>query len=181
MLARLLFTFSLFGAPLAAQHIDRFDFDGDGTHETVQFIKGSADHQHLLIESETMGPIFVPKMAWNNSMAQQTMFMVDQNRPKIETAHLGIGRHKWILTLTLAYRRDAVRVVGVTYTRYDSLNPSDNATCDLNHLTRKGVVSVDGKPNTTFTADQYAPKLADWSTEDDFWNADLFPNICFGS
>ena len=114
-------------------------------------------------------------------MAQGTMFMVEQDRPKIETAHLGIGRHKWILTLTLTYRREAVRFGAVTYTRYDSFNPSNNATCDLNHLTRKGVVSVDGKTHMTFTADQYAPKLADWSTEDDFWNANLFPDICFGS
>lgn len=181
MLTRIVLILSLFAGSAAAQGL-AFDFDSDGQAETLRLIKGSGDWQHLLIESEGMGVIFAPKIAAKDNMAQNTqLLMSPHGSPQVEIAHLGIGRHKWMMYLTLAYRKDAIRVAGLTYIHYDTLDPDADGTCDVNLLSGKGILTTHAGGvirETPFDIATPAPALRDWDGEVDMWSEDFLPPLC---
>ena len=70
-----------------------------------------------------------------------------------------IGRDRWHMTLTVAFRDGQYRVIGLTRDARDTLDPAAGSRCDLNLATGKG--TANGRPVTGL-----APiPLADWSDE----------------
>lgn len=66
----------------------------------------------------------------------------------IKSENIAIGRSRWEQILTIAYRQNALRVVGFTYKWYDTLNLEDNRQCDINLLSGKAVLEINGASDT---------------------------------
>ena len=157
------------------------DITGDGLSDVVQVIDTEQGWQHVIIDSEQAGTIFMPRFASANSMAAQTNLEVSSGGGlQIEYAHIGIGRHKWILTVKLAYRDSALRIAGVTYVYYDTLDLDAGGTCDVNLLTGKGVYDPIKGSQKTFTVPEKRPLAHLWSVEQKIWQEKFFPEYCFG-
>jgi len=78
----------------------------------------------------------------------------------VHSQNSGIGRSRWEQTLTIAYRNDQFVVAGYTYSYYDTLDTSDNGTCDYNILT--GKVTTKGK---TSKVNGKTIAVADWNDD----------------
>ncbi|WP_348642325.1 hypothetical protein [Rhizobium tropici] len=72
-----------------------------------------------------------------------------------------IGRDRWSLTLTLAYRNNDFVVAGYTYDSRDTLEPGSDHSCDYNVLA--GKVTKDGR---TLKAEAKTVSIQNW--QDDF-------------
>lgn len=168
MLTRLLCGLLLLSTPLLAQQESlELDMNGDGDPEYIQLIETKGQRQHLIIDSDALGTTILPYVSDGDSMAATTSLLVTPSGSiQVERAHLGIGRHKWILTITLAFRNDAIRVAGVTYQWYDTLKLEEGGTCDLNLLTGKGVWSPREGTTRQFTTDIRAPLAHNWQVHE---------------
>ncbi|MCC3244533.1 hypothetical protein LG047_04210 [Methylocystis sp. WRRC1] len=100
--------------------------------------------------------------AWSGAMwgARPSLETNAKGSLLIKSENTGIGRDRWSQTLTVVYRNKEFIVAGLTHESYDTLDPSNTHSCDLNFLTGKG--KRDGKP---VDFKRPAPKLADWSDE----------------
>jgi hypothetical protein len=86
-----------------------------------------------------------------------------------------IGRNRWHLTLTIAWRDGAYRVAGVTYGHYDTLDPENSGGCDLNLLTGRGVQTTSLGTQSVTAVDLPAIPVTDWTDETQL------PRGCYGS
>ena len=114
---------------------------------------GSVD---LVIEGGTGGTVVAKNIAWKGGIGQQPELGLSAGGSVTLTSmNDAIGRSRWHLTLTIAYRRGAYRAAGVTYDAYDTLDLGAAMTCDLNLLNGKGFLeTASGKTEvrTTLTA-----------------------------
>ncbi|MCR8724738.1 hypothetical protein [Frigidibacter sp. ROC022] len=118
------------------------DLNGDGKVERFSLIDsdGSVD---LVIENTGGGVVIAEDVAWMGGIGQQPELDVAANGSvRLTSMNEAIGRNRWHLTLTIAYRRNAYMVAGVTYAWYDTLDLDAGGSCDLNLLTGKGILDV---------------------------------------
>lgn len=79
------------------------------------------------------------EIVWSGGIGQEASLEVAENGwLKVKSQNSSIGRGRWEQSLTVVYRKGAFRVAGYTYSYYDTLNPEDHGTCDVNLLTGKG-------------------------------------------
>jgi hypothetical protein len=142
------------------------DLDRDGTAETYRIVddgEGSVD----LVVTEGGEERVAAGIAWTGAMAG--------NRPELSLSPAGsvvltamnevIGRDRWRLALTIAFRDGDWRVAGVTYDWRDTLEAEAWGSCDMNLLSgRASLLSAQGERD--FRAAGPAPRLWEWTEED---------------
>lgn len=138
----------LAGAAAAAQPLAgpvASDLDGDGAAESFTLIDAGDNRAELRIEEAGVEVLTAPNIAWTGGIGQQPELSLAPNGSvRLTSMNESIGRDRWRITLTIAYRDGAHRVAGYTYGWYDTLDPEANGTCDLNLLTGRGSLSKDG-------------------------------------
>lgn len=180
MLTRILL-FLCCATPALADQDMLHDFTGNGASEHVRLIETKRGWQHLIIDSDTHGTTFIPRISQGDTMAGETSIAITPaGSLEIERAHLGIGRHKWILTVTVAFRNERFKIAGITYVYYDSLDTESGKTCDLNLLSGKGIFDRASGQKELFSFTGDAPNAHNWDVSTQFWGAKLFPEDCFG-
>jgi hypothetical protein len=76
-----------------------------------------------------------------------------------------IGRTRWEINLTIAYRMQHFVVAGYTYSRRDTIDLDNFFSCDVNFLSGKGEASRGGGPAKPFEVPGPAPKAETWINE----------------
>ena len=109
-----------------------------------------------------------PRIAWVGGMWGQepSLELAANGSLMVVSANETIGRERWRMALTLAYRGGAFVVGGFTWASRDSLEPDNASHCDINLFNGRGI--RDGKPiSTTMRA---LPMQE--------WDLDVFPEEC---
>ena len=125
----------------------RSDLNGDGRAELFTLLdtrRGTAD---LQIENTGWGNgvIYAEDIAWVGGIGQRPdLALAENGAVQVISKNQAIGRDRWELTLTLAYRNEAYRIAGLTFRWRDTLDPDNWGVCDLNLLTGRGILSQDG-------------------------------------
>ena len=163
----LLFTLA---APVGAQQVGptvASDLDSDGAKEQFRLADSQNDGiVDLLIDRPGRTQIVARDVAWIGGIGQQPELSLAPNGSVLLTSmNEAVGRSRWRLTLTIAYRRGAYRVAGYTYSWYDTIDIADNGTCDLNLLNGKGTLQIDGGPLRLIRTGLKARAITDWSDD----------------
>ncbi len=140
------------------------DIDGDGKPDSFQLIEadGSATLKITMGSGET---IVADQIAWVGGIGQKPELAVTpQGSVQVNSMNESIGRDRWHLTLTLAYRRGAVRVAGYTWNEYDTLDNDIWMDCDLNLLTGRGL-RKDAKGKRKVRTTLSALPVTEWNYE----------------
>lgn len=145
------------------------DFNADGIADHVALVDfgGQGQADLLLKLGDGLQTIWLQNLIWVGGFGQQPSLTVTPHGSLQMMSHnSSIGRNRWEQIHTLAWRDDAMRVVGYTYRWYDTLNLDDIGSCDLNLLTGKGEVSV-GQESETRLIPVSTPAFAvqDWLFE----------------
>lgn len=154
------------GASATAEQVGpsvRSDLNGDGQAEVFALFAGAEGTVDLQITGTGSRPIYVPQIAWRGGIGQQPDLTLAANGSvRLTSRNDAIGRNRWSQTLTLAFRSGAYRVAGFTYSWYDTLNLADTGVCDLNLLTRRGVLEVNESRREVRTKLSAVP-VTNWS------------------
>jgi hypothetical protein len=142
------------------------DLDGDGVAERFTLLEtdgftgdGAAD---LVIETPR-GTLRIPDIAWAGGPGQQPGLSLAPNGSlRLTSMNEAIGRDRWRLTLTIAYRQGAYRIAGYTYAWYDTLDLEDRGTCDLNLLTGRGLLTIADDPARPVRTTLPALPVTEW-------------------
>ncbi len=150
--------------------------------ETFSFENGETDRAVLVANADSSSDLYIyldldsadsdktPKpalvkkdAAWNGAIWGQrpSLETTAKSSLLIKSENSGAGRDRWSQTLTVVYRNKQFIVAGLTREAYDTLDPNNTHSCDLNFLSGKG--KKDGKAVEIKTP---AMKLADWSDGD---------------
>lgn len=142
------------------------DLDGDGMAETFTLIDSGRSTVDLRIEASGAELLTARNIAWKGGVGQQPELDLAANGSVLLTSmNEAIGRDRWRMTLTIAYRAEAYRVAGFTFSWYDTLDNENNGVCDLNLLTGRGVLSRNGGPDRVIRTDWNAPPVTEWNME----------------
>jgi hypothetical protein len=96
-----------------------------------------ADHELLRLSASA------PSKIWGSTDAngvfgqEPTIKAAGKSSIAVHSQNSAIGRERWDLTLTLAYRNKQFVVAGYTHNHYDTLDPNAGGSCDYNALTGK--------------------------------------------
>lgn len=153
------------------------DLDGDGRPETYRIVPGGESRVDLAV-AEGGRERVAAGVAWTGAMAG--------NRPELSLSEAGsvvltsmneaVGRDRWRLALTIAFRDGDWRVAGVTYDWRDTLDPGAWGRCDMNLLAGRGEVAT-AAGEREFRVPGPAPRLWDWTDEGaGGWLAPCFEN-----
>ncbi len=157
----------LLAAPLAAQNIGKplvVDLDGDGRAERFALIDSGEGTVDLRIEDPSGQVTLAPGIAWMGGIGQQPeLDLAPNGSVRLMSMNEAIGRNRWHQTLTIAYRRGAYRVVGFTYSWYDTLDLSASGTCDLNLLTGRGILVRNAAAERRVRTDWNALSVTQWN------------------
>lgn len=83
----------------------------------------------------------------------------------VTSENIAIGRNRWEQTLTLAWRDDAVRVVGYDYVHYDTLDLENSGSCSLNLLSGRGVITDHEDEELKVVFDLRAAPVEAWDSQ----------------
>jgi len=83
----------------------------------------------------------------------------------VRSSNWGIGRNKWEMAVTVAFRRGRFVVAGLTFGEVDTFAPDDAMSCDVNLLTGRGVITRHGQEKAV-RIDTPAPPVESWGEED---------------
>lgn len=149
------------------------DLDRNGVYETFE-LQDTGDGSVDLIIGTGKGMISALRIAWMGGIGQVPALQLARNGSvQLVSGNQGVGRDRWQLTLTIAYRDGDYRVAGMTYEWYDTLDPNNTGTCDVNLLTGQGDLLIGDGPQRRITAPFRAPLVTAW--RDDF---PLPPSFC---
>ena len=164
LLARCLLLAVLAAGPAMAQSVVS-DLNGDGRAETFT-LTGMDDGRADLTIDGGSSRIVARDIAWAGGIGQKPELSLAPNGSvRLTSMNEAIGRNRWRLTLTIAYREGAYRVAGYTYSWYDTLNLPDRGTCDLNLLTGRGVLTLAERPERAVRTDLRARPVTDWTDD----------------
>lgn len=141
----LLLAFLLCPVPALAQDGDfsvAADLDGDGAPETFSLVPGDESSVALRVETAE-GGFTLPDAAWQGGLAGQeaSLALSPGGSVLLGSGNDAVGRDRWALTVTIAFREGELRVAGLTYEWRDTLDPEAGGTCDLNLLTGRGTLT----------------------------------------
>jgi hypothetical protein len=134
-------------APQKVISVVTADWNDDGGVDRAVLYEGAEDADLLIYLSDPAtgdGPrlnTFRPGAAWSGHMwgTLPSLKLGAKGSLQLMSENTGVGRDKWQQTLTLVYRNKTFVVGGVTYSAYDSLDPKNAHSCDVNLLTGKAV------------------------------------------
>jgi len=133
---------------------------------------GSAD---LIIERTGRGTIVADDIAWIGGIGQKPALAVAANGSvQVISMNEAIGRNRWRLTLTIAWRDGAYRVAGATYGYYDTLDLNRSGGCDLNLLSGRGILTASNGTQSVMAVPLAALSVTDWT------DATPLPRACYG-
>ncbi len=144
------------------------DIDGDGHAESFELIGADIDAlddgADLLIRSRAT-TIRARDIAWVGGLYGQLPMLARAPNGSIllTSMNASVGRDRWELTLTIAYRSGAYRIAGYTYHWRDTLNPDAFGSCDLNLLTGRGTLTTPNQKNKPVRTVLSAPRVEEWS------------------
>lgn len=165
-LCRAAFLVLCLAPPLSAQQIGQMvssDLNGDQRVERFTLLDSGEGTVDLQIENTGGGVIYAEDIAWLGGVGQQPELTLAPNGSvKLTSMNEAIGRNRWHMTLTIAYRKGAYRVAGFTYDWYDTLDLNDYGLCDLNLLNGRGVAENGGNRRNVRT-DQPAIPVTQWN------------------
>ncbi len=140
------------------------DLDSSGAPEVFTLLDTGNGTADLQIDDTAMGTVFAADIAWVGGVGQTpSIALADNGSVQVRSMNDSVGRDRWTLTLTIAYRNDAYRVAGYTYAWHDTLDLAANGVCDVNLLTGDGEVSLHGGPKKQFTQSLPALPVTDWT------------------
>jgi hypothetical protein len=140
------------------------DLDDSGGPEVFTLLDTGTGTADLQIDDTAMGTVFAADIAWVGGPGQVPMIALAENGSvQVTSMNDAVGRDRWTLTLTIAYRNEAYRVAGYTYIWRDTLDLANNGVCDVNLLTGHGEVLIDGGPRQQFTQSLPAMPVTDWT------------------
>ena len=154
------------------------DLDGDGRLETYTLIESGTETVDLMVDDGT-GWATARHVAWDGGSPGQraSLALNEAGSVVIESGNDAIGRDRWHLLVTLAHRDGDIRIAGLTYDRYDTLEPETGwRQCDLNLLSGRGAMDGPDGPSA-FDAPGAAPVLWDWKESR---LPEVLPVECFG-
>jgi hypothetical protein len=168
----LLLLLGLLASPVLAQDDSQpdwnviADLDGDEVPETYRLRDNGEVGVDLSVLAE--GPErVVPDIAWTGAMfgTQPELSVNHAGSLLITSMNEAIGRDRWRITLTVAHRDGDLRIAGITYAWYDTLDPTAWGSCDLNLLSGRGELETETGTREVAIAGS-APLLWDWSEMD---------------
>lgn len=144
------------------------DFDSDGSKDRavlIDSLHGMADLWLYLsskgadlADANTRPSVFAVDVAWVGSMWGQDAELLAHGGSglQIVSQNESIGRGRWKQVLTLAFRKDTMRVAGFTYSWRDTLDLANYGTCDVNYLAGRWELAIGDQPikklHTAFSA-----------------------------
>lgn len=151
----------------------RSDLDGDGTAEVFALV-GDEDGDADLLITTPKGQILAPDIAWKGGMFGQEpdLSLAPNGSLRLTSRNDSIGRNRWELILTIAYRKDAYRVAGFTYSWRDTLDLDAYGICDVNLLNGRGFLTVGNADPKPVRTPLRAPTVTDWD------NAAIWDGVC---
>ena len=145
---------------------------GDGSRDRLVLVAGEPSEADLYVyldlpdnpaEQARIKPALIKRnVAFSGPMFGQAPSLTVNAKGSLVLTSMNeaIGRDKWTEKVTIAWRKDLLAVVGITYQMHDGLDPKGGGSCDLNLLSGKGLRN--GKP----VAGPAAPiPLADWDND----------------
>jgi hypothetical protein len=158
---------ALCAAPALAQDVlgvVESDLDGSGSAEVFTLLDTGNGTADLQIDDTSWGTVFASDIAWVGGIGQTPeLGLADNGSVQLTSMNDAVGRSRWRLTLTIAYRNGDYRVAGYTYEWRDTLDLADNGVCDVNLLTGQGEVSRDGGVVKSFSQSLPALPVTDWT------------------
>ncbi|NCO86728.1 MAG: hypothetical protein GW886_08880 [Rhodobacterales bacterium] len=145
------------GQPLAT------DLNGDRRAE-VFTLQHNGDGSADLSITDTGGRgILAQDIAWIGGPGQEPeLGLAPNGSVTLTSKNDSVGRNRWFLTLTIAWRDNAYRVAGYTYTWYDTLDLAAYGVCDINLLTGRGTARIGDAAAQPVTVPRGAPAVTDW-------------------
>ena len=147
----------------------RADWNGDGLEDIADlypsaseplepkatlliFLAEAPDRLRLAIRKENI--------VWHSSMYgnEALLSLNGQGSLVISSQNEAIGRGRWNEKITVMYQNGTFIVAGFTYNYRDTLDLAAGGTCDVNFLTRNGIVN-----NNPFRIDRSPINLIDWT------------------
>lgn len=154
------------------------DLDGDGLAELALVIGESDLSLAIFGQSEAHGAVSLmaegPTLGWMGSLNEPPRLAVTpQGSLQVTSSNWGVGRHKWEMTLTVAYRDGQYRVAGLTFGEVDTLVEYSSFSCDANLLTGDVILTGPGEDMTERRDLTNVPAMAIAD-----WTPDLIRAIC---
>jgi hypothetical protein len=133
--------------------------DGGGADLLIVFGSGRDEASRMII---------APDIAWVGGMAGQkpSLELRDNGSLVVVSQNETIGRDRWRLELTIAYRNGEMLVGGFTMATRDSVDPESGSLCDINLFTGRGFRNEEA----ITTALRASPV--------EQWNMDRIPEEC---
>lgn len=150
------------------------DLNGDGRAERFTLLHTGDGIADLHVENTGGRAVMATDIAWIGGIGQQPELALAPNGSVLlHSMNEAIGRNRWHLTLTIAWRNGAYRVAGYTYDWYDTLNLEDRGRCDLNLLNGRGFVTHGDGAKRAIRTTMPALPVTEW--KDDI----ATPQVCF--
>ena len=171
MTSRILVLLLLCASPAAAEPLGvpvRSDLNSDGRAEIFTLLDTGDGTADLQIENTGWGNgvIYAEDIAWVGGIGQRPeLDLAPNGSVQLISMNESIGRDRWELTLTIAYRADAYRVAGFTYRWRDTIENDNNGVCDLNLLTGRGLLSHNGGPERPIRTALPALPITAWKDD----------------
>jgi hypothetical protein len=166
-------------SPATAQSVIgvvKADLDQSGGAETFTLLDNGQGSADLQIDDTAMGTRFGAEIAWVGGPGQTPWIALAPNGSvQVISMNDAIGRGRWELTLTIAFRDGDYRVAGYTYAWRDTIELADNGVCDVNLLSGRGEVTRNGGPKLTFKTSEFATPVTSWN-----WSSFGPNDACFG-
>lgn len=163
-----LFLIFLAGPALAEMQMKlSSDLNGNGVSEVYELLVDDENIVTLQITEEGAATIEAVDIVWKGGLYGQEpgLELASNGSVRVISQNEGCCRHRWRQTLTLAYRKEAFRVAGMTYQWRDTLDLEAYGTCDVNLLTGKGVTELGEQAPKWFRVPAVAPKVTEWSLD----------------
>ncbi len=134
------------------------DLNGDGLADRARLVESpeGGDADLLILAGRPDGgedlALRAERLVWVGGVGQQPGLRITEGGSlQVTSMNEGIGRDRWYQTLTIAWRDGVFVLAGFTYSWYDTLDPANAGSCDVNLLTGRGELTrgPEGAATTT--------------------------------
>jgi hypothetical protein len=156
------------------------DLNGDFYPDRVvlfQTDEGTAKVDFFIRSDDTNTLVYAATLAepiWSGAMYGTTpgLDLNEAGSILVNSENSAIGRNRWEQIITIAYRNDALRVVGYTYNWYDTLDLDNSGQCDVNYLSGKASLKLGDAAKKWVDLSKPAQTV-------DVWSTDMIADICY--
>jgi len=122
--------------------------DGSGPARAVLTVDGEFDDPVLSIYTADANNIYhlaarMKAPVWPGNLFEVPYLKLSEHGSlQVWSSNFGIGRNKWEHNATIVYRDGAFLMAGFTNTYFDTLEPANSGSCDVNFLGKKMEFSI---------------------------------------